>query len=140
MAQPKGFVMEGKEQLGCHLKKSIFGLTQALRQLYLKFDKTIKNFSFKENVDYYCVYSKFKNGNFIFRILYVDDILLASSDISLLKLDIKDLGVASFVFGIEIHRDRVKVVHYHKRHIEKVLKKFNMHKCSASPAPIFNGN
>ena len=26
MAQPKGFVMEGKERLGCHLKKSIYGL------------------------------------------------------------------------------------------------------------------
>ena len=29
MAQPKGFVMERKEQLGCHLKKSIYGLKQA---------------------------------------------------------------------------------------------------------------
>jgi hypothetical protein len=26
MAQPKGFVMEGKEQMGCRLKKSIYGL------------------------------------------------------------------------------------------------------------------
>ena len=24
MAQPKGFVMEGKERMGCHLKKSIY--------------------------------------------------------------------------------------------------------------------
>ena len=26
MAQPKGFVMEGKERMGCRLKKSIYGL------------------------------------------------------------------------------------------------------------------
>ena len=58
---------------------------------------------------------RFKNGKFIFLILYVDDILLASSDVDLLletkkflssKFDTKDLGEASFVFRIEIHRDR----------------------------------
>ena len=30
--QPKGFFMEGKEDLGCRLKKSIYGLKQASRQ------------------------------------------------------------------------------------------------------------
>ena len=47
-------------------------------------------------------------------VLYVDDILLASNDVSLLKetkhmlsqhFDMKDLGDASFVLGIHIHRD-----------------------------------
>ena len=55
---------------------------------------------------------KYGNGKFIFLILYVDDILLASSDVSLLletkkflssKFDMKDLGEASFILGIEIH-------------------------------------
>ena len=45
----------------------------------------------------------------------MDDILLGSSDVNLLletkkflfsKFDMKDLGEASFVLGIEIHRDR----------------------------------
>ena len=84
MAQPKGFVMEGKERMGCRLKKSIYGLKQASRQWYLKFNQTIRNFRFKENVEDNCVYAKFKNGKFIFLVLYVDDILLASSDVSLL--------------------------------------------------------
>jgi hypothetical protein len=147
MAQPKGFVVEGKEKLGCRLKKSIYGLKQASRQWYLKFDKTIKEFGFKENVEDICVYAKFKNEKYLFLILYVDDILLASSDISLLletkkflssHFEMKDLGEARFVLGIEIHRDRMKGVLglSQKTYIEKVLKKFNMHKCSASPAPI----
>ena len=61
------------------------------------------------------MYVKFKNGKYIFLILYVDDILLASSDVNLLSetkkflssnFDMKDLGEASFVLEIEIHRDR----------------------------------
>ena len=31
MAQPEGFVIKGKENMGCHLKKSIYGLKQASR-------------------------------------------------------------------------------------------------------------
>ena len=84
MAQPKGFVMKEKEHMGCRLKKSIYGLKQASRQWYLKFDGTIRKFGFKENVEDNCIYAKFKNRKFIFQILYVDDILLASSDVNLL--------------------------------------------------------
>ena len=139
MAQPKGFVMEGKERMGCRLKKSIYGLKQASRLWYLKFDSTIRKFGFQENIEDNCVYVKFKNGKYIFLILYMDDILLASSDVNLLletkkflssNFDMKDLGEASFVLGIEIHRDRRK----------GVLKKYNMHACKPSPAPIVKGD
>ena len=51
MAQPKGFILEGKERMGCRLKKSIYGLKQASRQWYLKFDSTIRKFGFQENVE-----------------------------------------------------------------------------------------
>jgi hypothetical protein len=50
MTQPKGFVVEEKEHLACHLKKSIYGSKQASRQWYLKFDKIIRTFGFIENV------------------------------------------------------------------------------------------
>jgi hypothetical protein len=109
MAQPKGFVVEGKENMGCHLKKSIYGLKKTFRQWYLKFDETIKKFGFKENEKDNCIYAKFKNRKFIFLILYVDDILLVSSDVNLLlekkkflssNFDMKDLSEASFVLGI----------------------------------------
>ena len=62
-----------------------------------------------------CVYMKVSGSKFIFMVLYVDDILLASSDVNLLNdtkrllsanFDMKDLGEAYFVLGIEIYRDR----------------------------------
>jgi hypothetical protein len=146
-----GFFMEGKEHMGCRLNKYIYGLKQASRQWYLKFNDTIKRFGFKENVEDNCVYAKFKSGKYIFLILYVDDILLASSDVSLpletkkflsSNFDMKDLGEASYVLGIEIHRDRKNGVLglSQKTYLEKVLKKYNTHKSNATPAPIVKGD
>jgi hypothetical protein len=50
----------------------------------------------------------------------------------------KDLSEASFVLGIEIHRDRRKGVLglSQKAYLEKVLKKFSTHACNPTPAPI----
>jgi hypothetical protein len=151
MAQPKGFAVKGKEHMGCHLRKSIYGLKQASRQWYLKFDETIRSFGFKENEEDNCIYAKFRNEKFIFLIWYVNDILLASNDARLLletkrflssNFDMKDLGEVSFILGIEIHRDRRKGVLRlsQKAYLENVLKKFSMHAYNPTPTPIVKGN
>jgi hypothetical protein len=84
MAQPEGFAIEGKEHMGYRLKKFIYWLKQASRQWYLKFDEVIKKFGFLENQVDNCVYIKIEGSMFIILVLYVDDILLASSDKNLL--------------------------------------------------------
>ena len=64
-----------------------------------------------------CIYIKTTGGKFVILVLYVDDILLASSDKNILhetkgflssNFYMKDLGEASYVLGIEVHRDRTK--------------------------------
>jgi hypothetical protein len=54
----------------------------------------------------------------------------------------KDKGEASYVLGIEIHRDRQKGVLglSQKSYIENLLKRYNMHKCNSSPGPIVKGD
>jgi len=54
----------------------------------------------------------------------------------------KDLGEASFVLGIEIRRDRRKGVLglSQKAYLENILKKYSMHACKPSPAPIVKGD
>ena len=49
MEQPEGFAKKVNEHLVCKLKKSIYGLKQASRQWYIKFNNTITSFGFKEN-------------------------------------------------------------------------------------------
>jgi hypothetical protein len=53
----------------------------------------------------------------------------------------KDMGEASYVLGIEIHKDRKKGVLElpQKTYIENILKGYNMHQCKALPAPIVKG-
>jgi len=55
--------------------------------------------------------------------------------------DMKDLGDASVVLGIQIFRDRSRGVLglSQKGYIEKILKRFNMHTCSPCAAPIQKG-
>jgi Reverse transcriptase (RNA-dependent DNA polymerase) len=98
--------------MGCQLKRSIYGLKQASRQWYLKFDQVITEFGFNENTIDQCIYLKVSGSKFIILVLYVDDILLASSDLDMLfeikcflskKFDMKDLGEDSFVIGIKIY-------------------------------------
>nr|CAN69216.1 hypothetical protein VITISV_012012 [Vitis vinifera] len=54
----------------------------------------------------------------------------------------KDLGEASYVLGIKILRDRANgVLKLSQRaYIERILKRFNMHNCKSTKAPIVKGD
>ena len=151
MEQPEGFTKKGNEHLVCKLKKSIYGLKQASRQWYIKFNNTITSFGFKENIVDQCIYLNVSGSKFIFLILYVDDILLASSDLGLLgetkeylskNFHMVDMGEANYVIGIEIFRDRSRGVLglSQKGYIDRVLERFNMQSCSSGIAPILKGD
>lgn len=116
MEQPEGFIDPDKEHLVCRLKKSLYGLKQAPRQWYKKFD------SFMIGQGYYrsqyddCIYfQNFPDGSFIYLLLYVDDMLIASRNKSLIRklkthlsneFEMKELGAAKKILGMEIRRDR----------------------------------
>ncbi|RVW95334.1 Retrovirus-related Pol polyprotein from transposon TNT 1-94 [Vitis vinifera] len=151
MKQPEGFPSSDGEQLVCKLKKSIYGLKQASRQWYLKFHNIISSFGFVENVMDQCIYLKVSGSKVCFLVLYVDDILLATNDKGLLhevkqflskNFDMKDMGEASYVIGIKIHRDRFQGILglSQKTYINKVLERFRMKNCSPSVSPIVKGD
>ena len=151
MIQPEGFVANDSGKLVCRLKKSIYGLKQVSRQWYLKFHSVVTSYGFVENKVDQCIYCKVSGRKFIFLILYVDDILLASSDLGLLhetkrmlsnNFDMKDLGKVSFVLGIEIHRNRsCRLLGLSQRaYVDRVLERFNMQLCKPGIAPVCKGD
>ena len=114
MMQPEGFVAKGQKQKVCKFLRSIYGLKQASRSWHLRFDETIKTYGFEQNVDEPCVYKYIKEKKAVFMVLYVDDILLIGNDVETLsnvkkwlakQFQMKDLGEASYILGIQIIRD-----------------------------------
>jgi hypothetical protein len=72
---------------------------------------------FDQNKEDNCIHAKFKKGNYIFLVLYLHGILLASSDKDLLVeterffpriFEMKDMGETPYIIEIEIHTDRQK--------------------------------
>ncbi|KAL9256696.1 Retrovirus-related Pol polyprotein from transposon TNT 1-94-like protein [Drosera capensis] len=151
MQQPEIFVAGDPKKMVFKLKKSIYGLKQASRLWYHKFHNVITSFGFEPNIADDCIYHKFSGSKHIFLVLYVDDILLATNDIGLLqqtkrflskKLEMKDLGDASFVLGIQIHRDRLKGILglSQKGYIDKVLKRYDMQDCKPGDTHVAKGD
>ena len=122
MMQPEGFVAKGQQQKVCKLLRSIYGLKQASRSWNLHFDETIKTYGFEQNVDEPCVYKYIKEKKVVFLVLYVDDILLIGNDVETLsnvkkwiveQFQMKDLGEASYILGIQIIRDLIRTSFWH---------------------------
>ena len=58
MKQLEGFIVKGKNELVCKLKKSLYGLKQSPRMWYQKFDTYILGLGFVRSKVDHCVYSK----------------------------------------------------------------------------------
>ena len=57
MKQPEDFLVKGKKELVCKLKKSLYGLKQSPRMWYQKFNTYIQGLGFvRSNVDHYVYY------------------------------------------------------------------------------------
>ena len=97
------------------------------------------------------MYHKFSGSKHTFLALYVDDILVATNNIGILHdtkiflskhFEMKDLGDASFVLGIKIHRDRSRGIMRlsQRNYIDKVLKRFGMQNSKPGDTPIAKGD
>ena len=138
MQQPEGFVAIGKEDHVCLLKKSLYGLKQSPRQWYKRFGSFMINIGYIRSEYDSCVYHrKLSDGSYIYLLLYVDDMLIACkypTEINKVKaqlsgeFEMKDLGLAKRILGMEIIRDRKagRLCLSQKSYIEKVLERFGM--------------
>jgi ATP-binding cassette subfamily B (MDR/TAP) protein 1 len=149
MLQPEGFAETGKENLVCRLNKSLYGLKQAPRCWYKRFDSFIISLGYNRLSSDHCTYYKRfeENDVFIILLLYVDDMLVIGPNkdrVQELKaqlareFDMKDLGPANKILGMQIHRDRSKrkIWLSQKNYLKKILRRFNMQDCKPISTPL----
>ncbi|KAL5838301.1 hypothetical protein ACOSQ3_015470 [Xanthoceras sorbifolium] len=147
MHQPEGFAEKGKENLVCRLKKSLYGLKQAPRQWYMKFDSFMHKEGFQKcNADHCCYFKRCKSS-YIILLLYVDDMLVAGSDMGEIKslkqqlskeFDMKDLGPAKKILGMQITRDKQEgtLQLSQAEYIKRILHRFKMDDAKPVSTPL----
>ena len=148
MQQPEGFTASGKEEYVCLLKRSLYGLKQSPRQWYKRFDSVMISHDFKRSsFDSRVYFKRCNDESLLYLLLYVDDMLIATKskeEIRIVKaqlnneFEMKDLGVAKKILGMEIMGDRVagRLSLSKKRYIEKVLRRFNMENAKPITTPL----
>jgi Reverse transcriptase (RNA-dependent DNA polymerase) len=104
------------------------------------------NFS-RSNYDSYVYLKKLDGGDYIYLLLYVDDILIAATNMGEIKklkeqlgmtFEMKDLGVAKKILGMKITRDRSnrKLFLSLKEFAGKVIRRFGMEKIKVVSTPL----
>ena len=147
MKQPKGFMVKGKKELVCWLKKSMYGLKQSPRMWYQKFDTYIQGLGFTRSKEDYYVYFKLIGDHAIYLVFYVDYMFLIGNDKEIIqdlktqlfsKFDMKDLGAANYILGMEIKRDwaKRKLQLNQRQYVETILQRFNMQDSKPVNVPI----
>ncbi|GJT59713.1 retrotransposon protein, putative, ty1-copia subclass [Tanacetum coccineum] len=145
MKQPPGYEQGNKV---CLLKKSLYGLKQSPRQWYKRFDESMLSNGFKRSSYDSCVYYRsYAPGEYIYLLLYVDDMLITckskakigSTKSSLKKeFDMKELGEAKKILGMEIVRDRSRKILRvsQSRYVSKILNNFRIDNGKSVQMPL----
>ena len=146
MEQPQGFEIQGKENLVCHLRKSIYGLKQSPRCWNSALNSHLQHLGFVKSSSDPCVYTRVNGELFIIGI-YVDDILLACNSLDeieriksslLCRYKTSDLGQINYFLGIKITQNfkSGEIFLNQQAYTEKVLERFGLNNANSVKSPI----
>lgn len=119
----------------CLLNRAIYGLKQAARQWHKHLDETIQRLGLTPTISDPCVYTAEKGKSKILLLVYVDDILIASTDVEWIKriktslgreFETKDLGPARYCLGIEIKQSQNGTSLTQQGYIREILNLFRI--------------
>ena len=72
MKQPSGFIVEGKEDYVCRLKRSLYGLKQAPRCWNTTLDHQLKKMGFQQHSSDSCIYVSGESDDLFVISVYVE--------------------------------------------------------------------
>ncbi|XP_019082703.1 PREDICTED: uncharacterized protein LOC109125498 [Camelina sativa] len=121
---------------------SIYGLKQASRQWFLKFKTTLKGLGFETCHGDHTLFVKETGDQFRVVLVYVDDILIASTDAAAAghlqdqlssHFQLRDLGPPKFFLGIEIARSDACITLTQRKYVLDLLEETGFSDCKPSP-------
>lgn len=145
MKQPPGYEDKSKPHYWCTLDKALYGLKQAPRAWYSRLSNKLKQLGFVPSKVDTSLFFYRKGNHVIFMLVYVDDIIVASSsqeavDASLRDLEkdfaIKDLGDLHYFLGIQVERKDGELLMKQERYAREILKRVNMQLCKSVKTPL----
>lgn len=143
MVQPEGCIEKGKEQLICHLKRSLYGLRQSGRIWNSCLDKFLVQYGLKRSNADPCIYYDCERSIIIG--IYVDDLLIVGklSEIKNFKQKIKeqfnakDLGPANQILSMKINKEKDGYITLDQvAYVSEVLDMFKMTEAKSAATPL----
>ncbi|KXJ79603.1 hypothetical protein RP20_CCG000255 [Aedes albopictus] len=134
----------------CKLQRSLYGLKQAPRCWNDKFNSTLLKLGFRRSNHDYCLYVSTTEGDEVYLVLYVDDLLIAGRNIRTIEklkrrlseeFEMTDCGEAKFFLGmrLEYNRRDGELKLSQEAAAVKILEKFGMAECNPSKNPMEKG-
>jgi histone deacetylase 1/2 len=145
MYQPSGYTDPSHPTWVCKLDKALYGLKQAPRAWYSRLCAKLQALGFVPSKSDTSLFYYRKGGHTIFVLVYVDDIIVASSspaatDALLADLQkdfaLKDLGDLHYFLGIEVKKQHGGLVLSQERYALDVLTRSGMDKCKPIDTPL----
>jgi histone deacetylase 1/2 len=145
MEQPPGFVDITKPGYICKLDKALYGLKQAPRAWYSRLSVKILSLGFQASKADTSLFIYSKGNISMFVLVYVDDIIVASSTdkatTTLLqdlkgKFALKDLGDLHYFMGIEVNKVRDGIMLTQEKYASDLLKRVGMTDCKPVSTPL----
>ena len=145
VAQPEGFIEEGKEGKVYKLHKALYGLRQAPRAWNEKLNKVLGELNFVKCTKEPALYQRQYKDQYLLVAVYVDDLLVAGSSIGLVeefkrgmssKFEMSDLGRLTYYLGIEVVQHEDGITLCQERYAKKILQETGMADCNPVHAPM----
>jgi len=145
MHQPLGFRDKEKPDHVCLLKKSLYGLKQAPRAWYNYFATFVSAIGFTQSLCDNSLFIYKQGTSTTYLLLYVDDIVLASSSddlhttiISKLKSEFSmtDLGPLNYFLGITVTHHSDGLFLSQQKYATEIIARANMSSCKSANTPV----
>lgn len=129
----------------CKLRKALCGLKQAPRAWYSKLSTRLHELGFVCSKADTSLFIFNRDGLVIYMLIYVDDIIIASTSsevvdnlIHKLSIDfaVKDLSKLQYFLGIETMSHKQGLLLTHRKYILELLQKTNMQDCRPVATPM----